>query len=117
MTTIHDLVLVHIESKPAFYARLEEIVPDVKPGWWQVKLLVLTVPMQIFTWILDESQINGASFTMGGTPIQMEKVVSPHIQESSAVPQVEPGGIESRNEEGKAKKVKVISLLDRKKKK
>ena len=41
MATIHDLVLAHIDNKPAFYARIEEITPDVKPGWWKVKLLVL----------------------------------------------------------------------------
>ena len=77
MATIHDLVLAHIDNKPAFYARIEEITPDVKPGWWKVKLLVLTVPLQVYTWILDESQVNGAPFTMGETPIMLEKVVSP----------------------------------------
>lgn len=65
MATIHDLVLIHVDNKPGFYARVEEILPDVKPGWWQVKLLVLTFPMQVFTWILDDLQIEGTDFTMG----------------------------------------------------
>src|SRR3954465_9132301 len=77
MATIHDLVLAHIDNKPAFYARIEDITPDVKPGWWKVKLLVLTVPLQIYTWILDDSQVNGAPFPRAETPIMLEKVVSP----------------------------------------
>ena len=77
MATINDLVLIHVDSKPGFYARVEEICPDVKPGWWQVRLLVLTFPLQIFTWILDDFQIEGAAFTMGGTPLRLEDVVSP----------------------------------------
>ncbi|HOI17607.1 MAG TPA: hypothetical protein PK036_14820, partial [Geobacteraceae bacterium] len=71
-TSISDLVIVYIENKPSFFARIEDIKPDVKPGWWQVTLLVLTTPPQVFTWILEESQINGEPFTMGGTPVFME---------------------------------------------
>ncbi len=41
MATINDLVLVHIENKPAFFARINEINPDVKKSWYQVELLVL----------------------------------------------------------------------------
>ncbi len=78
-TTLNDLVLVHIDNKPGFYARIEAITPDLKPGWWQVKLLVLTQPLQVFSWILDESQINGAPFSMGGTPVLLEKLVSPVV--------------------------------------
>ena len=29
MATIHDLVLIHVDDKPGFYARVEEILPDV----------------------------------------------------------------------------------------
>ena len=76
-TGIHDLVLVHVDNRPGFFARIDAITPDVKPGWWQVKLLVLTMPLQVYTWILDESQIDGAPYTMGGTPIRLEKIISP----------------------------------------
>lgn len=106
-TTVNDLVLVHIDSKPGFYARIEDISPDVKPGWWKVKLLVLTMPFEIYTWILEEAQINGNSFTMGGTPVMMEKVVSPVTQPENPTPP--PSVVES------AKSAKVVSLLDRKK--
>jgi hypothetical protein len=113
MAAINDLVLVHIDNKPGFYARIENITADVKPGWWQVKLLVLTFPLQIFTWTLDESQINGAPYTMGGTPVRLEKVVSPVMREET------PGNdVSVRESEGKGKKEggKVLSLSDRKKK-
>jgi len=105
MATIYDLVLVHIDNKPAFYARIEDISPDVKPGWWKVKLLVLTVPLQIYTWILDESQVNGAPFTMAETPIMLEKVVPPEPPKPVA-----PVAKESPRKGGN-----VVSLFDRKK--
>ena len=81
MAAINDIVLVHVDNKPGFYARVEDISPDVKPGWWQVRLLVLTFPLQVFTWILDEFQLEYAPFTMGGTPIRLEPVVSPMEEE------------------------------------
>ena len=113
MATINDLVLVHVEDRPGFYARVEDIVPDVKKGWWQVKLLVLTFPLQVYTWILDESQIGGASFTMGGTPLKLEKVESPVKDEEVAN---EPAAAKKREGEEHAKGGgKVVSLLDRKK--
>ena len=114
MATIHDLVLIHVDNKPGFYARVEEILPDVKPGWWQVKLLVLTFPMQVFTWILDDSQIEGADFTMGGTPLRLENVVSPVELERTEKETAEKLRVQKRREEGGAPKV--ISLQDRRKK-
>lgn len=110
-TTLSDLVLVHIDNKPGFYARIEDVSPDVKPGWWRVRLLVLTIPLEIYTWILEEAQINGTPFTMGGTPIRLEKVVSPLAQEEAAP--APPA--ETAKDPGKGGKV--VSLLDRKKEK
>ncbi len=72
MTTINDLVLVHLDRQPAFYARINDITPDVKRGWYQVELLVLSLPPQTVGWILEEAQINGADFTMGGRPVRLE---------------------------------------------
>jgi hypothetical protein len=115
-TTVNDLILVHIDSKPGFYARVDEITPDVKPGWWQVKLLVLCMPLQVYTWILEESQINGAPFTMGGTPIMMEKVVSPVIVgEKKASSDIDTSSPSSSPENGKTKGAKVLSLCDKRK--
>lgn len=112
MAIENDLVLVHVDNKPGFYARIEEIAPDVKPGWWQVKLLVLTFPLQVFTWILDDSQIEGESFTMGGTPLQLEKLVSPLEEERSR----QSGQPEQVSKPAPAKGAKVVSLADRRKK-
>ncbi len=112
MAAIGDLVLVHIDHKPGFYARIDDITPDVKQGWWQVKLLVLTFPLQVFTWILDTSQVDGAPFTMGGTPVRLEEVVSP--TETPAATQEEPAKAERKE---KKEVAKVVSLAERKKEK
>jgi hypothetical protein len=112
MAGINDLILVHVDNKPGFYARVESITPDVKPGWWQVKLLVLTFPLQVYTWILDESQINGAPYTMGGTPVWLEKLESPVPREESP----QPPGPEGSQKGAKSGSAKVVSLAERKKK-
>ncbi|MSN27057.1 MAG: hypothetical protein GJV46_14435 [Geobacter sp.] len=114
MAVINDIVLIHVDNKPGFYARIEEIEPDVKPGWWQVKLLVLTFPLQVFTWILDEFQLEGAPFTMGGTPLMLEDVVSPVEQEKVEKENEEKERLAKMRQEGGAPKV--ISLSDRRKK-
>jgi hypothetical protein len=71
MATINDLVLVHLDHKPAFYARINDINPDVKKGWHQVELLVLTLPPQNLVWILEEAHLDGEEFTMGGRPVRL----------------------------------------------
>ena len=117
MAAINDIVLVHVDNKPGFYARVEDISPDVKPGWWQVRLLVLTFPLQVFTWILDEFQLEYAPFTMGGTPIRLEPVVSPMEEERQQQEQQEQQELEERkrlHQEGGSSKV--VSLADRRKK-
>ena len=114
MATINDVVLIHVDNKPGFYARIEEINPDVKPNWWQVRLLVFTFPLQVFTWILDEFQIEGAAFTMGGTPIRLEPVVSPLEEERQKQEQQENERRKTARQEGGSQKV--VSLLDRRKK-
>lgn len=117
MFVTNDIVLIHVDKKPGFYARIEAIEPDVKQGWWQVKLLVLTFPLQVFTWILDEFQLDGADFTMGGTPLRLEEIISPVEQER----------IEKEKEDKEAKErlqkmrtagstPKIISLQERRKK-
>ena len=117
MASINDLVLVHVDDRPGFFARIEEIAPDVKPGWWQVRLLVLTLPLQIYTWILDESQINGAPFTMGGTPMMLEKVVPPPPRERlQPTPTANDDEPPPAMEDSPSSPSKVVFLSDRKKK-
>lgn len=108
----NDLVLVYINDQPAFYARVEGFEPDQKPKWWQVKLLALTYPAQMLTWILRREQINGEPFTMGGTPMKIEKVVvaeSTPAQETAPAPPVEPPQPEKSREET-PKQARILSL-------
>ena len=72
-----DLLLVHVEDSPAFFARIECISPDVKHDWYQVDLLVLQVPLVEITWILRGEYIDGVSFTMGGRKVSLEVVQAP----------------------------------------
>jgi hypothetical protein len=97
MTIINDLVLVHLDRKPAFYARLNDVSPDVKRGWYQVELLVLSLPPQTIVWILEEAQINGEEITMGGRPVKLE-LIPPK-------PQPEP---ETGPEKGKGKIIPLV---------
>jgi len=113
VATINDLVLVHVDNKPGFYARIEDISPDVKRGWWVVKLFVLTFPLQVYTWILDESQLDGAEFTMGGTPLMLEKIESPVQKEEPVKTPAKTSATPSGGSE--KERPKVVSLLDRKK--
>jgi hypothetical protein len=69
-----DVVLIHYQDQPMVYARIEGIIPDVKKDWYQVTLLLLTLPAQAVTWILREEYIHGSSFTMGGESVRLERV-------------------------------------------
>jgi hypothetical protein len=74
MAGVNDLVLVHLDRKPAFYARINDITPDAKRGWYQVELLVLSLPLQTLVWILEESHLQGKKFNMGGRPVKLEHI-------------------------------------------
>ena len=69
-----DLVLIYFKDEPGVYARIERIEPDIKKDWYQVTLLLLTIPHQVITWILREEYINGKNFTMGGENRRLEKI-------------------------------------------
>ena len=77
MTTENDLVLIHFEDNPLVFARVECILPDAKPDWYHVTLLMLQVPLRTVTWILKDVYINGETFTMNGKAMRLEKVESP----------------------------------------
>jgi hypothetical protein len=74
MRNAGEVVLIHCRGDPTVYARIESINPDVKPGWYQVHLLLLTIPPQEVTWILREAYIDGEVFTMGERPMRFEEV-------------------------------------------
>ncbi len=115
LTGVGDLVLVHINKSPAFFARLEAIEPDVKSGWWQVTFLVLQVPLKTVVWILREPYIQGETFTMGGTPVRLEKVLAPSPPahaEAAFLPESAAGDDDEVDSSG----AKIINLEDRRKK-
>ncbi len=114
MAQENDIVLIYFEDKPLVFARIEEIHPDVKPDWYQVKLLLLQVPLQPVTWILRTAYINGDEFTMNGKRMRLERVENPEKAETKSSDSV-AGDVQAEKTEA-AGDAKVISLTDRKKK-
>ncbi|NLA74090.1 MAG: hypothetical protein GX846_01195 [Deltaproteobacteria bacterium] len=78
-----DIVLVYFKDDPGVYARIERIEPDIKKGWYQVTLMLLTIPYQVITWILREEYINGQGFTMGGNSMRLEKIERLSLEENN----------------------------------
>jgi hypothetical protein len=115
MATVNDLVLIYFEDKPLSFARIEEILPDAKPDWYHVKLLMLQIPPQYVTWILRDIYIGGAEFTMNEKRMRLEKVVVPEEPQPP-----DPDGTDKDKDTGNSEKepggAKVISLKDLKKK-
>jgi len=108
MAKANDVVLIYFEDQPLAFARIEDISPDTKKDWYHVKLLLLQVPVQVVTWILRDTYIDGAEFTMGGKRMRLEKVVCP---EEPDIPQ------EKDQVPAKTVSDKIISLADLKNKK
>jgi hypothetical protein len=104
-----DIVLIYLEDQPLSFARIEDIVPDSKPDWYHVKLLLLQIPVQVVTWILRDIYINGEEFTMNGKRMRLETIVAPQ----SATTQDEPENDKPISDS--SGKGKVISLKDVKK--
>ena len=77
MANEKDIVLIYLEDQPLSFARIEDIVPDSKPDWYHVKLLLLQIPVQVVTWILRDIYINGEEFTMNGKRMRLETIVAP----------------------------------------
>jgi len=114
MADVNDLVLIYFEDKPLSFARIEEILPDAKPDWYHVKLLMLQIPPQYVTWILRDLYIGGAEFTMNEKRMRLEKVVVPEEPQPP-----DPDETEKKEDRSKSDKksgtAKVISLKDIKK--
>jgi hypothetical protein len=77
MATIKDIVLIYLEDSPVSFARVESILPDPKQDWYQIKLLMLQIPLQVVTWILKDAYINGESFHMNGKKMKLQTVECP----------------------------------------
>lgn len=91
MAVENDIVLIYLEEEPLVFARVESILPDAKPDWYHISLLMLQVPLQMTTWILKDVYINGDTFTMNGKKMRIEKIEAPvqPAEEEEALPSVE----------------------------
>ncbi len=79
-----EIILVNVEERPAFFALIERIEPDVKKGWRRMTFVTLTLPMKRLTWILDEDQLQGQPFTMNQVPMQLQRPPFPPEEETAA---------------------------------
>ena len=121
MATEQDIVLIYHEEKPLTFARIEEILPDHKPDWYHVRLLILQVPVHAVTWILRDIYINGETFTMGGKTMRIERVEPPATDSSESKAQSGQNPSTESNDgvstfKKKQEPAKVISFADLKKK-
>jgi hypothetical protein len=93
MRSLGDVVAIYFDNKPSVYARIEMITPDIKPHWYQVKLLFLSFPTQETTWILREEYLDGSDFTMKDIPIRIVPLGRPDAEEPPArdLPAKKPG--------------------------
>ena len=91
------------------FARIEDILADTKPGWFQVRLLILKIPVAETVWILKEEYINGEPFTMKGLVMRIEEVRGPQLPETESSVS---DGVSEEGETGPDNKV--ISLFDSK---
>jgi hypothetical protein len=96
---VGDLLLIHYQEQPTIYARIESVEPDSKRGWYQLGLMLLSIPPQVVTWILRDVYIDGESFTMGGKSVRLEFVEKPSPSERPVVKE------ESGKDPGKSGKV------------
>ncbi|MFA6008841.1 MAG: hypothetical protein WC799_02580 [Desulfobacteraceae bacterium] len=112
-TGVKDIVLIHLEDKPFSFARIEDIRDDWKKGWYHVTLLFFQVPLQVVTWILRDSYIDGVEFTMDGNRVRLEKVVAPEIELPS--PEPDSPKVEKKDPPQKKDVGKIISFEKRKK--
>jgi hypothetical protein len=110
MASTGDVVLIYHNEQPAFFAQIQDVLPDHKRDWYQVKLLVLQVPLTKVTWILKEEYVNGEIFTMDGDSVRMEKVTGRPGEAGDRQPS-EGGSVGKDSPAGG----KVISIFDRKK--
>lgn len=116
MTTNNDIVLIHLEDSPVSYARVESILPDAKKDWYQIKLLMLQVPLQTVTWILKDAYINGDEFFMNGKRMKLVKVESPFEETETAPPPKKSVSVSAdKDESADSESTNVISFSDFKK--
>jgi len=115
MPAENDIIIIYFEDKPLAFAKIEEITPDVKADWFNVKLLILKIPLQVVIWTLRDIYIDGAEFTMNNRRIRLEKVVCPEERKKDV--HEKPDILEKKDEKPEdSGKAEIISFSDLKKK-
>ena len=115
MATIKDIVLIHMEDTLVSFARVESILPDHKKDWYQIKLLMLQIPLQVVTWILKDDYINGGDFFMNGKKMRLEVVECPQDALGDNLPSKEPKNEDADSDKDNSKtesQGKIISFSD-----
>ncbi len=102
-----EVILVYIDNEPGFFARVEEVKPDQKKGWWQISFLILAIPLKKMTWKLDDEQMRGQEFTMNSVPMQIKRVEAPEEEYFKTSKEGE-----EKKKPGKDKGGNVISMFD-----
>lgn len=121
MAELNDIVLIYLEDTPVSFARIESILPDHKKDWFQIKLLMLQIPLQVVVWILKDEYINGAEFHMNQKRMRLEKVTCP-VEDLPLADRKSSGSSDTEEEEmeskdnSNSKTGRVISFSDFKKK-
>ncbi|NIO03402.1 MAG: hypothetical protein GTN74_01975 [Proteobacteria bacterium] len=67
-----DVILIRIRERPAFYAQVRAIVPDVRKGWYRA---TLKSQFGEFQWILEDVHLFlGQTWTFQGIPYRIERI-------------------------------------------
>jgi hypothetical protein len=67
-----DVILIHVRERPAFYAQVGAVTPDIKKGWYRV---TLCSPFGELQWILEDVHLFlGQTWTFQGVPHRMERI-------------------------------------------
>jgi len=80
-TAAGDIILVGMKEGLS-YGVVLDIIPNVKPEWWDVHFKLLEIPPVNLTWILRTPQMCGEIFTMNGEEhfmiaVEMETPIKP----------------------------------------
>lgn len=110
-----DVILIHHKGNPMTYARVEKIEADEKPGWWQLTLMLLTMPTTMVTWILRDVYIDGEEFTMGGDEMRLERLARPEAWDPKDHKPEPAKDEDTGSDSGQQGGGKVVELFPRKK--
>ena len=101
MLNENDVCLMYVNGLPTNFIRIESIVPDVKPGWYEVSFVELVLPLQTIKWKIDTGHLAGETIHMKGTKFNFQYI--PCQVEKKEIKEIKPSD---------RKPAKVISLAD-----